>query len=153
MSKDLVEEYFKKIGRTDLEIKEFPVSSATVELAAKAVGVEPGKIAKSLAFKLKDGAVVIVLAGTARLSNRKFKDFFGCRGKMLKPEETETITGHAVGGVCPFGLKDGVKVYLDNSLKAYDVVYPAAGASNNAVEIKVSEFLDITKGEWADLSE
>ena len=153
MSKDLVEAYFKKIGRTDLAIKEFPVSSATVELAAQAVGVEPGRIAKSLAFKLKDGAVVIVLSGTARLSNRKFKDYFGCRGKMLKPEETEVITGHAVGGVCPFGLKDGVKVYLDNSLQAYDIVYPAAGASNNAVEIKVSEFADITQGEWADLSE
>lgn len=154
MSTTLVQEYFQKINREDLEIMEFTVSSATVELAAKAVGVEPGMIAKSLSFKLKGGgAVVIVLAGTARLSNRKFKDFFGCRAKMLNPEETEEITGHAVGGVCPFGLKDGVKVYLDNSLKAYDIVYPAAGASNNAVRIQVSEFADITNGEWADLSE
>ena len=154
MSTTLVQEYFQKINREDLEIMEFTVSSATVELAAKAVGVEPGMIAKSLSFKLKEGgAVVIVLAGTARLSNRKFKDFFGCRAKMLKPEETEDITGHAVGGVCPFGLKDGVKVYLDNSLKAYDIVYPDAGAANNAVRIQVSEFADITKGEWVDLSE
>ena len=110
-------------------------------------------IAKSLAFKLPEGAVVIVLSGTARLSNRKFKDFFNCRAKMLKPEETEEITGHAVGGVCPFGLADGVKVYLDHSLQQYEIVYPAAGASNNAVRIKVEEFADITKGEWADLSE
>ena len=153
MSTIRVREYLKNINREDLEILEFPVSSATVELAAKAVGVEPGMIAKSLSFKLKEGAVIVVLSGTARLSNHKFKEFFGCRAKMLKPEETEEITGHAVGGVCPFGLKDGVKVYLDNSLKAYDIVYPAAGASNNAIRIKVSEFADITDGQWADLSE
>lgn len=153
MSTIRVREYLHNINREDLEILEFPVSSATVELAAKAVGVEPGMIAKSLSFKLKEGAVIVVLSGTARLSNHKFKEFFGCRAKMLKPEETEEITGHAVGGVCPFGLKDGVKVYLDNSLKAYDIVYPAAGASNNAIRIKVSEFADITNGQWADLSE
>ena len=153
MSTIRVREYLHNINREDLEILEFPVSSATVELAAKAVGVEPGMIAKSLSFKLKEGAVIVVLSGTARLSNHKFKEFFGCRAKMLKPEETEEITGHAVGGVCPFGLKDGVKVYLDNSLKAYDIVYPAAGASNNAIRIKVSEFTDITNGQWADLSE
>ena len=153
MSTIRVREYLHNINREDLEILEFPVTSATVELAAKAVGVEPGMIAKSLSFKVKEGAVIVVLSGTARLSNHKFKEFFGCRAKMLKPEETEEITGHAVGGVCPFGLKDGVKVYLDNSLKAYDIVYPAAGASNNAIRIKVSEFADITNGQWADLSE
>ena len=153
MSTIRVREYLHNINREDLEILEFPVSSATVELAAKAVGVEPGMIAKSLSFKLKEGAVIVVLSGTARLSNHKFKEFFGCRAKMLKPEETEEITGHAVGGVCPFGLKDGVNVFLDNSLKAYDIVYPAAGASNNAIRIKVSEFADITHGQWADLSE
>lgn len=153
MSTIRVREYLHNINREDLEILEFPVSSATVELAAKAVGVEPGIIAKSLSFKLKEGAVIVVLSGTARLSNHKFKEFFGCRAKMLKPEETEEITGHAVGGVCPFGLKDGVNVFLDNSLKAYDIVYPAAGASNNAIRIKVSEFADITNGQWADLSE
>ncbi len=153
MSTIRVREYLHNINREDLEILEFPVSSATVELAAKAVGVEPGMIAKSLSFKLKEGAVIVVLSGTARLSNHKFKEFFGCRAKMLKPEETEEITGHAVGGVCPFGLKDGVNVFLDNSLKAYDIVYPAAGASNNAIRIKVSEFADITNGQWADLSE
>ena len=125
MSTIRVREYLHNINREDLEILEFPVSSATVELAAKAVGVEPGMIAKSLSFKLKEGAVIVVLSGTARLSNHKFKEFFGCRAKMLKPEETEEITGHAVGGVCPFGLKDGVNVFLDNSLKAYDIVYPA----------------------------
>ena len=153
MSTIRVREYLHNINREDLEILEFPVSSATVELAAKAVGVEPGIIAKSLSFKLKEGAVIVVLSGTARLSNHKFKEFFGCRAKMLKPEETEEITGHAVGGVCPFGLKDGVNVFLDNSLKAYDIVYPAAGASNNAIRIKVSEFADITNGQWADLRE
>ena len=153
MSTIRAREYLHNINREDLEILEFPVSSATVELAAKAVGVEPGMIAKSLSFKLKEGAVIVVLSGTARLSNHKFKEFFGCRAKMLKPEETEEITGHAVGGVCPFGLKDGVNVFLDNSLKAYDIVYPAAGASNNAIRIKVSEFADITNGQWADLSE
>ena len=153
MSTIRVREYLHNINREDLEILEFQVSSATVELAAKAVGVEPGMIAKSLSFKLKEGAVIVVLSGTARLSNHKFKEFFGCRAKMLKPEETEEITGHAVGGVCPFGLKDGVNVFLDNSLKAYDIVYPAAGASNNAIRIKVSEFADITNGQWADLSE
>lgn len=153
MSTTRVREYFHQINRDDLEILEFSVSSATVDLAAAAVGVEPGRIAKSLSCKLKDGAVVIVMSGTARLSNHKFKEFFGARAKMLKPEETEELTGHAVGGVCPFGLKDGVRVYLDQSLQTYDTVYPAAGASNNAVQIKVSEFAEITHGEWADLSE
>ncbi|MBR2783551.1 MAG: YbaK/EbsC family protein [Firmicutes bacterium] len=152
MGKKEVEEYFRSIGREDLKILEFDRSSATVELAAQAVGVAPELIAKTLTYDLKDGRhVIIVASGTARVSNRKFKDCFGCKARMMDHEEALRLTGHAVGGVCPFGLKTPVEVYLDESLKQFEYVYPAAGEANNAVKIRVDEFASLTGGRWIDV--
>ncbi len=152
MGKKEVEEYFRSIGREDLKILEFDRSSATVELAAQAVGVAPELIAKTLTYDLKDGRhVIIVASGTARVSNRKFKDCFGCKARMMDHEEALRLTGHAVGGVCPFGLKTPVEVYLDESLKQFEYVYPAAGEANNAVKIRVDEFASLTGGQWIDV--
>lgn len=154
MGKKEVAEYFESIGRGDLQIIEFSQSSATVELAARAAGVAPELIAKTLTYDLKDGShIIIVTSGTARVSNRKFKDCFHCKAKMMSHEEALELTGHPVGGVCPFGLKTPIDVYLDESLKKFDEVYPAAGAANNAVKIKVAEFADITKASWVDVCE
>ena len=152
MGKKEVEEYFRSIGREDLKILEFDRSSATVELAAQAVGVAPELIAKTLTYDLKDGRhVIIVASGTARVSNRKFKDCFGCKARMMDHEEALRLTGHAVGGVCPFGLKTPIEVYLDESLKQFEYVYPAAGEANNAVKIRVDEFASLTGGQWIDV--
>ncbi|MBQ6606989.1 MAG: YbaK/EbsC family protein [Firmicutes bacterium] len=154
MGKKEVAEYFESIGRSDLQIIEFSQSSATVELAAQAAGVAPELIAKTLTYDLKDGShIIIVTSGTARVSNRKFKDCFHCKAKMMSHEEALELTGHPIGGVCPFGLKTPIAVYLDESLKRFDEVYPAAGAANNAVKIKVSEFADIAKASWVDVCE
>lgn len=114
-------------------------STATVELAAAAVGVEPGRIAKSLSFLIDGHAVVILAEGMARVDNRKFKDTFHTKAKMIPFGEVELYTGHPAGGVCPFGLKEGVDVYLDESLKKYDTVYPAAGNDHSAVRLTISE--------------
>lgn len=154
MGKKEVAEYFESIGRSDLQIIEFSQSSATVELAAQAAGVAPELIAKTLTYDLKDGShIIIVTSGTARVSNRKFKDCFHCKAKMMSHEEALELTGHPIGGVCPFGLKTPIDVYLDESLKKFDEVYPAAGAANNAVKIKVAEFADIAKASWVDVCE
>lgn len=154
MGKKEVAEYFESIGRSDLQIIEFSQSSATVELAARAAGVAPELIAKTLTYDLKDGShIIIVTSGTARVSNRKFKDCFHCKARMMSHEEALELTGHPVGGVCPFGLKTPIDVYLDESLKKFDEVYPAAGAANNAVKIKVAEFADIAKASWVDVCE
>ena len=152
MGKKEVEEYFASIGREDLQIIEFSQSSATVELAAQAAGVAPELIAKTLTYILKDGRpIIIVTSGTARVSNRKFKDCFHCKAKMMSHEEALELTGHPVGGVCPFGLKTPIDVYLDESLKKFSEVYPAAGASNNAVKIRVAEFAAIAEAGWIDV--
>ena len=128
-------------GLIDLEdrVKEFDVSSATVELAAKAVGVEPCRIAKTLSFMTKEGPILIVAAGDARIDNKKYKDQFHVKAKMLTPEEVIELVGHAIGGVCPFGIKEGVFVYLDESLKRFETVFPACGSSNSAIELTISE--------------
>ena len=128
-------------GLIDLEdrVKEFDVSSATVELAAKAVGVEPCRIAKTLSFMTKEGPILIVAAGDARIDNKKYKEQFHVKAKMLTPEEVIELVGHAVGGVCPFGIKEGVFVYLDESLKRFETVFPACGSSNSAIELTISE--------------
>lgn len=126
-------------------------STATVELAAAALGVEPGRIAKTLAFAQTDGYAVIVVCGTARIDNKKYKATFGCKAKMLSIEETLEATGHPVGGVCPFALPDGVKVYLDQSLRSYDVVHPAAGAQNASVPLTVAELEQLSGGQWVDV--
>ena len=127
-------------------------SSATVELAAAALGREPGEIAKTMALQLKDGTnIVICIMGTARIDNHKYKECFGCKAKMLSFDETLEVTGHPVGGVCPFGLPEGVKVYLDESLKKYETVFPAAGTPNSAVGFTLAELEAATDGVWIDV--
>ena len=151
MSIENAREYLKKFG-LDNKIRDFDTSSATVELAAQALGCEPERIAKSLSFLVDDAAVLIIAAGDAKVDNRKFKDFFQQKAKMLSPEDVERMIGHAVGGVCPFGVKSGVKVYLDKSLKRFGTVFPACGSSNSAIELTLDE-LERTSGyvSWVDV--
>lgn len=130
---------------------EFETSSATVELAAQAVGCEKGRIAKTLTFNVSDNPITIVVMGEARVDNKKFKDTFGEKAKFLKGDEVVDLIGHPVGGVCPFALKQDVKIYLDESLKKYDPIYPAAGASNNAVRISLDKLQEITNAKWVDV--
>ena len=132
-------------------VREFEVSSATVELAAAALGCEGARIAKTLSFKLSDGVVLIVAAGDAKVDNHKFKEKFHQKAKMLTPEAAVELVGHVVGGVCPFGVNDGVRVYLDESLRRFDIVYPACGSSNSAVKLTPEELCAASGGEWADL--
>lgn len=120
-------------------IVEFDVSSATVELAAVAVGCEPGRIAKSLSFMLDGAAILVVAAGDARVDNKKYKAQFGAKAKMLSAQEAIDLVGHAVGGVCPFAVNAGVKVYLDESLRRFETVYPACGSANSAIELTMAE--------------
>ena len=138
MSIATVREYLAQFGAAD-QVLEFPVSSATVELAAQAAGVIPARIAKSLSFKVDGKAVVIVTAGDAKVDNIKFKNFFHTKAKMLTPDEVETMVGHTVGGVCPFALKEDVQVYLDQSLQRFDSVYPAAGSANSAIALTCAQ--------------
>ena len=138
MAIEKVREYFSKYGMEN-RILEFEVSSATVELAAKAVGVEGKRIAKTLSFLVNDGAILIVVAGDARIDNKKFKEFFHQKAKMLTFEQVDEMIGHSVGGVCPFAINEGVKVYLDESLKRFDTVFPACGSSNSAIELNMQE--------------
>ena len=146
-----VREYFRQWGR-DEDILEFETSSATVELAAQAVGVEPARIAKTLAFKNGEGALLVVTAGDARVDNKKFRQEFGFKPHMLSPEEALALTGHPVGGVCPFGLATVVPVYCDVSLKRFATVFPACGSSNSAIEL-TCEDLDLYSGcrRWVDV--
>ena len=127
MAIEKVKEYFRGFGMEE-RIMEFSQSSATVELAAKAAGCEPERIAKTLSFLVDGRTVLVVMAGDARVDNKKFKDYFHTKAKMLSPDEVTELVGHSVGGVCPFGVKEGVAVYLDESLKRFDVVYPPAAA-------------------------
>lgn len=138
MSIEKVKAYFDTFGIAD-RIKEFEVSSATVALAAEALGCEPQRIAKTLSFMVDGNAVLIVAAGDVKIDNPKYKAQFGTKAKMLTPDEAVTLIGHAVGGVCPFAVNGGVKVYLDESLKRFDTVFPAAGSSNSAIELTISE--------------
>jgi prolyl-tRNA editing enzyme YbaK/EbsC (Cys-tRNA(Pro) deacylase) len=150
MSLDSVREHFARLGLA-IPIIELDTSTATVALAAEAHGVEPGRIAKTLAFKLADQRVVLLVArGDARIDNRKFKQALG-RGKMLGAHEVEQITGHPVGGVCPFGLAQALPVYLDVSLRDFDQVLPAAGAIHSAVRLAPALMREITAGEWIDV--
>ena len=131
-------EYFKQWNMED-KILEFEVSSATVELAAQALNCEPKRIAKTLSFKMEDKCILIVTAGDAKIDNSKYKLQFGTKAKMLTSDEVVTLTGHAVGGVCPFGVKNGVDTYLDISLKRFTTVFPACGSSNSAIELSIDE--------------
>ena len=151
MSIDRVRTYFAQWGIED-RIREFPVSSATVELAAQALHCEPCRIAKTLSFMLDDGPILIVAAGDARVDNPKYKAYFGKKAKMLTPEEAESLVGHAVGGVCPFGINEGVRVYLDESLRRFETVFPACGSSNSAIELTLEELEKFSKAAaWVDL--
>lgn len=150
MSVESVKKQFEE-EKLDLEVIEFGESTATVELAAAAIGVEPEQIAKTMAFKVKDENILIISKGDAKIDNRKYKDYFNAKAKMLKFDEVEEITGHPVGGVCPFGLKNSLNIYLDESLKKFDFVYPAAGSPNSAVKITIDKLSDITKGIWVDV--
>lgn len=138
MAIERVKDYFKQWGIED-KILEFDVSSATVELAAQAIGCEPERIAKTLSFMVDGKAILIVVAGDARIDNPKYKAQFTTKAKMLTPDEVHDYIGHAVGGVCPFGINDGVTIYLDQSLKRFKTVYPACGSSNSAIELTIDE--------------
>lgn len=151
MSVELVKKYFEN---TELEGKvlEFPTSSATVELAADAVGTEPDRIAKTMAFLLGDEAIVIVVSGLSRIDNKKFKAQFHTKAKMIPFAAVEEYLGHPPGGVCPFALKEGVKVYLDVSLRAHETVFPAAGSENSAIETTIDQLERFTSyEEWVDV--
>ena len=138
MAIEKVKEYFAQYGIAD-RVREFEVSSATVELAAQALHCEPCRIAKTLSFLVDGSAILIVAAGDARIDNHKYKQRFATKAKMLTPDEVEELTGHAVGGVCPFGIREGVTVYLDESLKRFETVFPACGSSNSAIELSIEE--------------
>lgn len=151
MSIERAREYLKQYNMED-RILEFDVSSATVELAAQALHCEPKRIAKTLSFKVGEDAILIVAAGDAKVDNAKYKAQFGTKAKMLSPDEVETLVGHAVGGVCPFGINDGVKVYLDESLKRFETVFPACGSSNSAIEMTMGDLEKYSGYEqWVDV--
>lgn len=138
MAIDRVKEYFRQFGMED-KVLEFPVSSATVELAAEALHTEPKRIAKSLSFLAGDKAILVVAAGDAKVDNHKYKEQFGKKAKMLTAEQVEELIGHKVGGVCPFAVNEGVEVYLDESLKRFETVFPACGSSNSAIELTIPD--------------
>lgn len=150
MSLESVKEQFKN-QNLGLEIIEFEHSTATVNLAAEALGVEPDRIAKTMAFKLKESNILVVSTGGARVDNRKFKDIFRTKAKMMNHEEVVDLTGHPVGGVCPFGLEKPLEVYLDETLKEFDYVYPAAGSPNSAVKVTIDELERVTDGKWVNV--
>lgn len=151
MSIKLVKEYFKELGIDD-RIQEFDVSSATVELAAKALDVEAERIAKTLSFKKDDSCILVVTAGDARIDNSKFKKKFSMKAKMLTLEEVDRIVGHSVGGVCPFAINSNIPVYLDQSLKRFNTIFPACGSSNSAIELTCDELYKYSNSlEWVDV--
>ena len=149
MSLVSVRQFFERKG-INIPIIELETSTATVELAAEAHGVEPGRIAKTLAFRLPEKVVLVVARGDARIDNRKFKQTFG-KGRMLPADEVEALTGHPVGGVCPFGLATDLPVYLDVSLQYFDEVLPAAGAIHSAVRLTPQYMLELVDGNWVDV--
>lgn len=151
MAIERVREYFRQFGMED-RIIEFDVSSATVELAAKALNCEGKRIGKTLSFQANEDVLVILTAGDAKIDNSKYKKYFGTKAKMLAFEDAERLTGHAVGGVCPFAVNEGVKIYLDESLKRFETVFPACGSSNSAIELTIEEIEKYTDYiEWIDV--
>lgn len=154
MAIEAVKTYFRQYGMED-KIREFDVSSATVELAAAALQCEPQRIAKTLSFLVADHPVLVVAAGDAKVDNHKFKEQFATKAKMLSPDQVEAMVGHAVGGVCPFAVKEDVTVYLDVSLQRFETVFPACGSANSAIELTISQlekysgyqgWIDVCKG-------
>jgi len=150
MSLTRAKDHLAKFGLAE-RVRLFDVSSATVDLAAQALGVEGARIAKTLSFMGTEGPVLIVMAGDARLDNSKFKAFFRTKAKMLAHDDVEALIGHAVGGVCPFGVNEGVKVYLDVSLKRFETVYPACGTDNSAIALTLPELEQASSGTWIDV--
>ena len=151
MSIERVRAYFKEQGIED-KIQEFEVSSATVELAAQALGCQPERIAKSITFRAGERVILIVTAGDQKIDNSNYKAQFGTKAKMLAREEAEDLIGHAVGGVCPFAVNEGVEIYLDESLKRFETVFPACGSSNSAAEFTIPELEKYTNYlEWIDV--
>lgn len=152
MSIEKVRSYFRQWPGMEEKILEFPVSSATVAEAAKAVGTEERRIAKTLSFILDDGPILVVAAGDAKIDNKKFKATFHKKATMLKVDELTELVGHPVGGVCPFGIKEGVKVYLDQSLRRFPTVFPACGSANSAIELTIPELEIYSRfEEWVDV--
>ena len=151
MSLEKVKKFFESKGLENA-VMEFDVSSATVELAAKALGCEEARIAKTLSFRIDEQPVLIVTAGDVKIDNSKYKKLFHTKAKMLKFEEVEAVIGHGVGGVCPFAVNDGVKVYLDESLKRFDTVFPACGSSNSAIELNIPDLEKYSGSDgWVDV--
>ena len=151
MAIEKVKEYFRQYGMEG-KVLEFETSSATVELAAQALHCEPCRIAKTLSFMGKEGPLLVVAAGDAKIDNPKFKAQFGTKPKMLTPEENVELIGHAVGGVCPFAVNDGVKIYLDESLKRFETVFPACGSANSAIELTMEELEKYSQAiAWIDV--
>lgn len=153
MSLEKVKEYFEQYGMAD-QILEFNESSASVMDAANALDTEPERIAKSLTFLVDEKPIMILMAGDRKVANRKFKDHFHTRARMLKPVEVSEFIGHEIGGVCPFGIPDDVAVYLDESLKSYETVFPAAGNGQSAIELTISDLENYSKSRgWIDVSQ
>lgn len=152
MSLETAKEYLKQYGMEG-RVLEFSQSSATVAEAAKAAGTEPGRIAKTMSFYVGEEPVLVLLAGDVKVDNHKYKEQFHTKAKMLPPDELPEVIGHAMGGVCPFGIKPGVTVYLDVSLRRFETVFPAAGSSNSAIELSIPELEQVSgaKG-WVDIS-
>ena len=152
MSIEKVKAYFKGFGMED-KVLEFDTSSATVELAAQAVGVIPARIAKTLSFMVDDRCILIVAAGDAKVDNSKYKGMFHKKAKMLTPDEVDSRIGHSIGGVCPFAIPEDVEVYLDESLKRFDSVFPACGSSNSAIEFTIEELKKYSNYiKWVDVT-
>lgn len=152
MSAEKAKAHLEKFGLAD-RIRTFNESSATVELAARALGCEPARIAKSLTFSVNGTPVMIVTAGDVKIDNAKYKARFGAKAKMLSPDEVIQLIGHPVGGVCPFGINEGAEVYLDNSLRRFERVFPAAGSGNTAVDLSISELEECScRKDWVDVT-
>lgn len=151
MSIERARAYIKEFGMEE-RIQEFDVSSATVELAAAALNTEGKRIAKTLSFTVDEESILIVCAGDTKIDNSKYKGYFHTKAKMLAPDEVEARVGHAIGGVCPFGINEGVTVYLDESLRRFDTVFPACGSSNSAIELNIEELERLAKPKaWIDV--
>ena len=152
MSIEIVKDYFRGMGMED-KVLEFDVSSATVRLAAVALGTEEARIAKTMSFKKDDGCILVVTAGDVKIDNAKYKHTFGLKAKMLTADEVIDLIGHAIGGVCPFAVKEGVKaIYIDESVKRFETIFPACGSSNSAIELTPEELFEYSKADsWVDV--
>ena len=151
MAIEKVKQYFAQFGMAD-KVLEFDVSSATVELAAQALGCEPERIAKTLSFRSDDGCMSVVMVGDAKIDNKKFKQKFAMKARMLSPEEVDTLVGHSIGGVCPFAINEDIPVYLDVSMRRFETVFPACGSSNSAIELTCDQLEEYSHSlEWVDI--